>query len=66
MDSRKRSIVKTITFRIIASITTMILVFIFTDNFTLAGIIGILDLISKLAIYYLHERVWNKTSWGMK
>lgn len=66
MDTQKRSIVKTITFRIIATITTVILVLIFTENLALASIIGVLDLISKLIIYYLHERVWNKVSWGEK
>lgn len=66
METQKRSIVKTITFRIIATITTVILVLIFTENLALASIIGVLDLISKLIIYYLHERVWNKVSWGEK
>lgn len=66
MEMQKRSIVKTITFRIIATITTVILVLIFTENLALASIIGVLDLISKLIIYYLHERVWNKVSWGEK
>lgn len=64
MDTRKRSIAKTFTFRIIATITTMVLVLVFTGNFALAGVIGVLDLVSKLIIYYLHERVWNKISWG--
>ena len=64
MDTHKRTIAKTITFRIIATITTMVLVLIFTGNLTLAGAIGALDLVSKLMIYYVHERVWNKFSWG--
>lgn len=64
MDTHKRSIAKTITFRIIATITTMILVLIFTGNLTLAGAVGALDLVSKLMIYYVHERVWDKFSWG--
>ncbi len=64
MDTHKRTIAKTITFRIIATITTMILVLIFTGNWTLAGAVGALDLVSKLMIYYVHERVWNNLSWG--
>jgi uncharacterized membrane protein len=66
MDSCKRSVAKTITFRIIATITTMTLVVIFTGDWSLAGVVGILDLISKLIIYYFHERVWDRTSWGKK
>jgi len=66
MDTRKRSIAKTFTFRIIATITTMVLVLIFTGSLALAGAIGALDMISKLIIYYLHERVWDKVSWGLR
>jgi len=66
METRKRSITKTITFRIIASITTIILILILTGNLALAGIIGALDVISKLIIYYIHERMWDKINWGKK
>ena len=66
MDTHIRSVVKAISFRIIASLTTVILVLIFTGNLALAGAIGILDLILKLMIYYLHERVWDKIVWGRK
>ncbi len=64
MDTNKRRIAKTFTFRIIATITTMILVIVFTGNLALASVIGVLDVISKLIIYYIHERVWDKISWG--
>ena len=66
MDTHLRSIVKAITFRIIATITTMILVLILTGDLALAGVVGALDLILKLLIYYLHERVWDKVHWGNK
>ncbi|UCE36421.1 MAG: DUF2061 domain-containing protein [Thermoplasmata archaeon] len=66
MDTQKRSIAKTFTFRILATITTMVLVLIFTGDLALAGVVGILDLVSKLLIYYVHERVWNKISWGFE
>lgn len=65
MEKRRRSIAKTITFRIIATITTFVLVLIFTRNIALASSIGLLDLISKLIIYYAHERVWGKIKWGI-
>ena len=66
MDTHKRSIIKTITFRIIATITTMALILIFTKDWGLAGLVGVLDLVSKLVIYYTHERVWGKISWGKR
>lgn len=62
--SRKRSFAKMISWRIIATVITMTLVFIFTGEFVLAAGIGIFDAILKLVFYYGHERAWNKTLWG--
>ena len=66
MDTHKRSILKTVTFRVVATAVTMVLVFVFTDSLVLAGSVGLLDVILKLAIYYLHERLWERISWGSK
>jgi len=66
MDTHKRTVAKTITFRIVATITTMVLVLVFTKNLALMSMIGILDVISKLVIYYAHERVWENFAWGKK
>jgi uncharacterized membrane protein len=64
MDTHKRSIVKTITFRVVASLDTMLLVYIFTGDFMIMGLVGSLEIISKIIIYYLHERVWSRFAWG--
>lgn len=64
METRKRSMAKTLSFRLIATITTMILIFLFTGNLLLAGVIGVLEFILKIIIFYFHERAWNKTTWG--
>lgn len=64
METQRRSIAKTLSFRIIATATTMVLVWIFTGSLTLAGVIGGLEMVSKLLIYYFHERLWNRISWG--
>jgi len=66
MDTKLRTIVKTFSFRVVATITTMAVVFVFTENLILVGMIGILELVSKLLIYYLHERTWENISWGRK
>lgn len=66
METRKRSIAKTISFRIIATLTTMMLVYIFTKDIKIVGLIGILDIVLKLIIYYIHERVWSKIHWGIE
>jgi len=64
MARRKRSILKAITFRIIATITTILLVLLFTGNWALANTVGALDLVSKLGLYYVHERLWLRVPWG--
>jgi len=63
-ETNTRSIAKSITWRICASVTTMILVFIFTGNLIMMVSIGFFEVISKMIIYYLHERTWNKVKWG--
>ena len=65
METRKRSIIKAFSFRAVATATTVILVVLFTGNLAMAGAIGVLDIFSKLLIYYFHERAWNKISWGI-
>jgi adenylylsulfate kinase len=61
-----RSITKGITWRIIASLTTMILVYTFTKDIKIVFGIGFLDIVIKFTAYYLHERVWNSVSWGIE
>lgn len=65
-DQHRRSIVKAITFRIAATLTTIIIVYLVTGNLKLSGILGIFDLVSKFILYYLHERIWESISWGKK
>ena len=64
IETRKRSIFKAITWRIIAVIITTIVVFIFTKKVVLSISIGSLDTLIKLFGYYLHERIWNKIEYG--
>ena len=63
-DTHTRSFVKGLSWRVIATITTMILVFIFTENLTITLGVGIFDILAKLIFYYVHERVWLKVHWG--
>ncbi len=65
-ESHKRSLAKTISWRIIATTTTMTLVFIFTGELTLSLGVGALEVVTKMFFYYIHERLWNKSLWGEK
>jgi uncharacterized membrane protein len=66
METYARSIAKTVSWRIVATLTTMLLVFIFTGNLAVTGGVGATELVAKTVIYYVHERVWNLTSFGRK
>ncbi|MGH7204020.1 MAG: DUF2061 domain-containing protein [Candidatus Levyibacteriota bacterium] len=59
-----RSVIKAVMWRIIATLTTSILVLVFTHKWELALTVGGIDGVLKLFFYYLHERVWNEVSWG--
>jgi len=63
MDAKKsriRHIAKTITWRIIASLTTFILAYIFTQDITKSLWLMGTEIVVKLLLYYYHERVWFK------
>ncbi|MFC2107302.1 DUF2061 domain-containing protein [Bacteroidota bacterium] len=68
-----RSIVKAISWRIIASGTTFFIVFVifrryseqsFDEVLQTASFITIIEIISKMLFYYLHERMWTNILWG--
>lgn len=66
MDFPKRSLVKTISWRITGSTATFLIAYILTGNFAVAGVIGLTQMVSNTILYYIHERAWNKIQWGTK
>ncbi len=64
-ESHKRSIAKSISWRVTASLVTIGLVGIFTRRWEIALSVGGIEIFLKLLIYYLHERVWNRIRWGI-
>jgi uncharacterized membrane protein len=66
MEKRTRSLMKTLSWRIVATLTTVLLVLVFSENLALATLVGITEIIVKSVIYYVHERVWNLSSFGRK
>jgi uncharacterized membrane protein len=66
MEHFKRSLLKTATWRIAASLDTFVIAWIITGNWRTGGAIASIEVITKMFIYYFHERVWNKIKWGKK
>ncbi len=63
-EGHRRSISKAITWRITGSIDTFVISFIMTGRWTVAGSIAASEMITKVALYYFHERLWALVSWG--
>lgn len=64
MEKPVRSVAKTISWRIVATSTTILLVFLFTRNFVISLSVGSLEVLAKIVIYYVHERIWNMLDFG--
>ncbi len=63
-DSHSRSIVKALSWRILATVITASVSLIITGKLRLAAEIGLIDTLIKLGIYYVHERIWNHVPYG--
>lgn len=59
-----RSLVKSITWRITGSLDTTIISFLLTGNIKIALSIGGIEIFTKIILYYMHERIWNKIKLG--
>jgi adenylylsulfate kinase len=59
-----RSLLKAISWRIVATLTTTLLVFIFTGDLVISVGVGVSEFLLKIFIYYVHERVWNLFNFG--
>ena len=62
-DTKKRTIIKTITWRITASLTTFLIAWILTGDILVGASIGSIEAIAKIFLYYFHERIWTNISW---
>ena len=63
-DSAKRSFAKTVSWRIIGTLDTILISWIITGAFTFAISIGAIEFFSKMILYFFHERVWNTINYG--
>jgi len=63
-ETHSRSVVKAITWRVVAMSLTLAIAYAATDNIDKAGGITITAGILSTVFYYLHERLWNVISWG--
>jgi uncharacterized membrane protein len=63
-DKHYRSFVKAISWRLTGSVDTMIITFLITHRWTFALAVSGVELFTKVGLYYAHERIWEKLSFG--
>ena len=65
-DSHTRSLTKAFSWRIFATLTTMLISYIITREIVFAIYIGFFEFISKIIFYYFHERIWAIIPFGIR
>jgi adenylylsulfate kinase len=64
METQSRSIVKAVTYRLLGSTTTGLIVLILTGKLALSLGASALDVVFKIGAYFVHERIWNHINYG--
>ncbi|MFW5451900.1 MAG: adenylyl-sulfate kinase [Methylophagaceae bacterium] len=64
IETKKRSLIKGISWRFLATTTTIIIVYVFFGRLDLAIAAGILESVAKIFLYFFHERIWQKIKFG--
>lgn len=66
VESHSRTVIKAISWRVVATFTSMSIVYLLTKEPLITLGFGAIEVIAKITFYYLHERTWHKISWGMR
>ena len=64
MESNARSIAKAVSYRLLGSATTGLILYVLTGRGTLSLIGSALDIVLKIGAYFVHERIWNHITFG--
>jgi uncharacterized membrane protein len=63
-DTTRRSLIKTISWRITGSSATFLISYAIIGNIVVSGTIAAIQLTFNTVLYFIHERIWNKIRWG--
>ena len=64
--SVKRHLAKTITWRIVGTLDTILLGWLISGNWKIGAAIGGFEIFTKMVLYFIHERIWYKFKFGIK
>jgi uncharacterized membrane protein len=62
--TKARSFTKSLSYRVFGTLTSWAVVYAITGKGSLATLIAFWETVVKVVVYYWHERVWNRISWG--
>jgi uncharacterized membrane protein len=65
-DSQLRSVMKGVSYRLLASLSTVAISFALTGNGRTATLIGSSEVLAKILLFWGHERVWHRIHWGRR
>ena len=65
-EAHTRSVIKAVSWRALGSIDTFLLSWFFTGSPKAAGAIASTEVITKIGLYYFHERAWSAVKWGVR
>jgi uncharacterized membrane protein len=65
-EGHGRSFIKAVSWRTVGTLDTFIISFFVTGKVTIAGSIASIEIVTKILIYYLHERAWAIIPWGRR
>lgn len=65
-NNNKRHLLKTVTWRVLGTLDTIIIAWIITGNGLIGLKIGLAEVVTKIVLYYLHEKVWFKINFGLE
>jgi uncharacterized membrane protein len=63
-DTPVRSLTKAVTWRVTGTIDTFLISWLITGELLLASGIAFTEIMTKICLFWLHERVWNRVGWG--
>lgn len=64
VERKRRSVVKAISWRTLGTLDTILISWVVIGNLNFAVTIGGVELFTKMALYFFHERAWNRISFG--
>ena len=64
--TKARSFTKALSYRFFGTLASFAITYELTHKGSLAALAALLDVVVKICIYYVHERVWNRIKWGRK